>query len=282
MKDERDKGFRIINKFSNFFDKTCPCFVYLPCTECQSFRKECEELKTELLKNEQHEEIRSTKILYRAREALEKDMAYNSDDILEVEFWKAYIISYFNVNDNKDFTGRKKFINEWCVYARMSEWKEICEALSNGYLGYNKDKSGAPPMEVCENGRANKDGQSVLYLGESINTCLLECNANRGENFSIGEFQAREKLIVYDFIASEDDCNQLWLSSIFSQVTQQGNYAKTQTLARLIKELGYDGIKYRSAKEEEGVCYVIFYPEKFECTRSFLVQPTNVTISFRK
>lgn len=76
-------------------------------------------------------------------------------------------------------------------------------------------------------------------------------------------------------------CN-LWLSCIFSKVSQEQDYRKTQVLTRVIREMGYDGIKYRSAKITEGFCYAIFNPEDFECKCSYLVKPTNVSISFSK
>ncbi|HBK02129.1 MAG TPA: hypothetical protein DDY77_03765 [Clostridiales bacterium] len=276
----RGNNFHTIKKFDDFFKDTFPLYINSPETKCEELKGIFTELKSNLFKKGKLVELDKDTVLYRARKAFCEELAYCPNDELEVRFWDDYMHSYFS--NKKGTVERRKFIAEQCGYAHMSEWAEIREALSNGYLGYNKDKSGAPPVCLCGNMRASKEGERVLYLGEAITTCLLECNANRGETFSIGEFQPREKMIIYDFIASEDDCNQLWLSSIFSQVTQQTDYIKAQTLAHLVKSLKCDGVKYRSAKEDEGVCYAIFYPEKFECTRSYLVRLNSVSISFEE
>lgn len=280
MNDEkRNNNFHTVQKFDDYFKDTYPLYINNPETKCEELKEICDELKSNLLKEGKVVGFDKDTVLYRARKLNIKDLSYKQDDNEEDLFWECYKASYFTCSNRKEL--QDAFISRY-VFIGGAINEKIREALSNGYLGYNKDKSGAPPVCSCGNMRASQEGERVLYLGEAITTCLLECNANRGETFSIGEFQPKEEMKIYDFISSEDECNQLWLSSIFSQVTQQTDYIKAQTLARLVKTLECDGVKYRSAKDENGVCYAIFYPEKFECTRSFLVQPTNVTISFRK
>lgn len=153
--------------------------------------------------------------------------------------------------------------------------------IRNGYLGYSKDKCGAPPLGNSENGRCNKKGESVLYLGDTVETCLLECNACRKEIFSIGEFAPQDTLTICDLekLAKIDYCG-LWISEIFSYVTQENEYIKSQVLTNIIKELGYDGVKYMSAKSTNGYCVAVFDPEKCECKRSYLVKPSNVVITY--
>lgn len=274
-----DKDFYTVNKFDNFFDFIYSLCTSTPETKCPELSKICEDLKTDLLSNEKSMNIYNTALLYRARKVYAKDLSYEEDNDEELLFWKRYLDCYFACSNceklQEDFIQKQafdgKFINE-----------KISKALSSGYLGFNKDKSGAPPPEKCKNERASKTGERVLYLSESIETCLLECNANREEIFSIGEFTATKKLNIYDFAESENDYCNLWLSCIFSQVTQEKEYVKSQVLTRLIRKMGYDGVKYRSAKNTGGFCYAIFNPEDFECNRSYLVKPTNVSISFIK
>lgn len=274
-----DNDFHTVNEFDNFFEFTYSLYTSTPETMCSELTKICKDLKTKLLSNGTSVNIDNTTLLYRARKVYAKDLSYNQDDNEELSFWELYLKSYFN--NSKDEELKKIFIQKQVSFGKCIN-EEISKALSSGYLGFNKDKSGAPPIEKSKNDRASKTGERVLYLSGSVETCLLECNANNEEILSIGEFIATKPLKIYDFAESENNYCNLWLSCIFSQVTQEKEYVKSQALTRLIREMGYDGVKYRSAKNTGGFCYAIFNPEDFECKRSYLVKPTNVTISFRK
>lgn len=274
-----DNDFHTVNEFDNFFEFIYSLYTSTPETKCPELIKICKDLKTNILSNKTSANIDNTTLLYRARKVYAKDLSYEEDNDEELSFWKCYLNSYFM---NSNFVELHKcFIQKQAFYGKFINEK-ISKALSSGYLGFNKDKSGAPPPKKCKNERASKTGERVLYLSESIETCLLECNANREEIFSIGEFTATKSLNIYHFAESENDYCNLWLSCIFSQVTQEKEYIKSQVLTRLIRGMGYDGVKYRSAKNTEGFCYAIFNPEDFECNRSYLVKPTNVSISFIK
>ncbi len=274
-----NNDFHTVNEFDNSFEFIHSLHTSAPETMCPILDKICKDLKTNLLSKGTSANIDNTTLLYRARKVCAKDLSYEEDNNEELSFWKDYLKSYFN--NSKDEKLQKKFIQKQAFDGKSIN-EEISKALSSDYLGFNKDKSGAPPIDKSKNDRASKTGERVLYLSESIKTCLLECNANREEIFSIGEFTATKPLKIYDFPESENDYCKLWLSCIFSQVTQEKKYLKSQTLTRLIREMGYDGVKYRSAKNTEGFCYAIFNPEDFDCKRSYLVKPTNISISFRK
>lgn len=274
-----DDDFHVVNEFNNFFDFEYPLCASLTETACSELDRRCKNLKDNLLCNGINANIDIGIKFYRARKVTIKELSYNSDDDEERPFWDSYITGYFACSNCKKL--QEDFIRKQAFYGKFIN-DEISKALSSGYLGFNKDKSGAPPLEKCKNERASKTGERVLYLGDSIATCLLECNANREEIFSIGEFIATRPLTIYDFAESENNYCNLWLSCIFSKVSQEQDYRKTQVLTRVIREMGYDGIKYRSAKNTEGFCYAIFNPEDFECKCSYLVKPTNVSISFSK
>lgn len=274
-----NKDFHTVNKFDNFFDFIYSLCTSTPETKCPELSKICEDLKTDLLSNGTSVNIDNTALLYRARKVYAKDLSYEEDNDEELSFWKRYLDCYFACSNCEKL--QEDFIQKQAFYGKFINEK-ISKALSSGYLGFNKDKSGAPPPKKCKNERASKTGERVLYLSESIETCLLECNANREEIFSIGEFTATKPLNIYDFAESENDYCNRWLSCIFSQVTQEKEYIKSQVPTRLIREMGYDGVKYRSAKNTGGFCYAIFNPEDFECNRSYLIKPTNVSISFIK
>ena len=81
-------------------------------------------------------------------------------------------------------------------------------------------------------------------------------------------------------ILSKIDYCGLWISEIFSYVSQENEYKKSQELTHIIKGLGYDGVKYMSAKSTNGYCVVVFESEKCECKRSYLVKPLNVVIAY--
>ena len=274
-----DDDFHVVNEFNNFFDFEYPLCASLTETACSELDRRCKNLKDNLLCNGINANIDIGTKFYRARKVTIKELSYNSDDDEERSFWDSYITGYFTCSNCKILHCQyiKKQIGKSLAYNEKIHWD-----LSNGYWGYRKEQCGAPPICFCSDGRANEKGERVLYLGDSIATCLLECNANREEIFSIGEFIATRPLTIYDFAESENNYCNLWLSCIFSKVSQEQDYRKTQVLTRVIREMGYDGIKYRSAKNTEGFCYAIFNPEDFECKCSYLVKPTNVSISFSK
>ena len=219
-------------------------------------------------------------VLYRARNLSLSNLLYNPNSKNEFEFWNNYISNYFNCSTCNEL--HKTYISTKIKEASLID-KRISSDLSNGYLGYNKEKCGAPPVELCNNEeRCSGKKERVLYLADSINTCLLECNANRDVIYNMGEFVPKNSLSVYDITKNETNFFEIGISQAFSKVTQDNNYQRSQMIAKIICKLGYDGIKYHSAKNSRGYCYMFFNPSILDCVRSYYVKPIELLTRYIK
>ena len=134
-----DKDFHTLNEFDNFFEFTYPLFIRTPEIACPELAKICKNLKTDLLSNGKSTNIDNTTLLYRARKVYDKDLSYEKDNNEELSFWKGYLDCYFACSNCKIL--QEDFIQKQASRGNIIN-NEIGKALSAGYLGYNKDKSG--------------------------------------------------------------------------------------------------------------------------------------------
>lgn len=279
MLNINDNDFHTVNEFDNFFAFICPLCGETSDYSCGELSKISSSVKNIIERNKEQITINLTpqQTLLRARKATAKELSHDPDDAEEVRFWKGYLDCYFANSGVREL--QCAFIKKQGNIEKIFSTTDI--GIHNGYLGYSKDKCGAPPPVNSKIGRCNEKGESVLYLGDTVETCLLECNACRKEIFSIGEFVPQDTLTICDLekLAKIDYCG-LWISEIFSYVSQENEYKKSQALTRIIKELGYDGVKYLSAKSTNGHCVAVFDPKKCECKRSYLVKPLNGEITY--
>lgn len=153
--------------------------------------------------------------------------------------------------------------------------------------GFGKDELGAPPEKVATAGRANSEGISCLYLANDTKTTLYETRARDNDHISIGTFEQKEPLKLIDFTIldqisplSSEEMEISWYAANIGFVRQIAeeiakplrrfdktlDYLPIQYICDYIKSCGFDGIKYRSTLDNEGINYAIFYPNKFECT----------------
>lgn len=283
--------FHIVNDFENFLDdKNLKMYgvskqdilnlIYLKKNKNEPFYQKIlqviDDIDKKILVNSDCL-IKKNTVLFRARKVTAKDFAYDKNNSEEVDFWDNYIKGY------QCGFGREDILQEYINKKRnmvVCLNEEISNDLSNGYCGLRKELCGAPPKSLCKGQRCNIDGERVLYLGDAIETCLLECCANCGETFNIGEFVAVKDLYFFDISTLSEYYAQFWFSCLFSDVEQEGNYIKSQIISFLIQKKGYAGIKYRSVKNCKGFCYAVFDPEKFECRRSYLVKPIELTVKY--
>jgi hypothetical protein len=142
---------------------------------------------------------------------------------------------------------------------------------SHTHVGYNKvQKIAAPftgteisalPPPFANAGRVNRQGVSVLYLADEIDTAIAEIRPHPGHLVSVGGFRARRNLRVADFgapisrFATSDarldefaiiyDIDRLLSSPVTPE--DRHRYAITQLLADELIRRGFDGVSYRSS-----------------------------------
>lgn len=137
---------------------------------------------------------------------------------------------------------------------------------------------GPPPCCYTNSYRMSPKGISYLYVSSDIKTCIKECGIRLNDEVLIGIFTNTHSLKIlnletkelpyYDLFSGQFDREQenIWkfikdYTSKISQPVLKGNdfeYLPTQVIAEYIRQQGYDGIAYSSAKTGK-TNYVFFY-----------------------
>ncbi len=133
----------------------------------------------------------------------------------------------------------------------------------HGYYGYGKKDSFVPPANVTRDLRANYRYIPYLYSASHPYTALVEVRPRLGANVSIATIKVNQKLTLLDFSLNkippkmvESKLNLFAdLSMLFSKpITSDDDildYIPTQYIAEYAKQLGYDGIAFRSSLTPE-------------------------------
>ena len=176
---------------------------------------------------------------------------------------------------------------EFLFRARIANIPEKINKKSP-FWGYSKEESFIPPRDKTRDMRANYRYIPYLYCSNSPDIALCEVRPRLGSFVSIASIVVNQALEIFDLTLAEKPtritqtkinlCDDL--SKMFAKpVTIDDDvidYIPTQYIAEYIKKLGYDGIKYHSAFNNDGskhANFVIFNYSKCEAVRSnvFLV-----------
>jgi RES domain-containing protein len=150
--------------------------------------------------------------------------------------------------------------------------------------------------------RANRTGKVVLYCADRQATAISEVRPARGRLVSVCELGLRKDLRVLDLrrglkalnpFLVEDGLLPYWLeledlldriawalSKPLERDDSPSDYRPSQNLSEFAEDLGFEGIHYPSAMDEQGTNLVIFDPAKCVIRQSQLVKITALTIEF--
>ncbi|MEW9500743.1 RES family NAD+ phosphorylase [Jeotgalibacillus marinus] len=148
---------------------------------------------------------------------------------------------------------------------------------------YTLEKMGPPPYDKATSGRGNPKGIPYLYVASNKYTCIAETRPWVGAEITIATIHLKEPIEVIDlsskvFLSSPflmDDLSQniesiILLNKLSDELSKPINpfesdieYIPTQYLTELIKNLGYDGLKFKSSLGA-GENFVFFSLKKFE------------------
>ena len=159
------------------------------------------------------------------------------------------------------------------------------------YKGWNAEDSGAPPADLIGNGRANPDHIRYLYLCEDKITPVYEIRPIIGDTVSVAKFKLKRDVMLYDLTLDiQDTMNggvvempRLYntIGKMFSR-PYNGNatrYLPTQYISEEIKNMGFDGLRFRSSLHKEGINVVLFNPEDCSATSSDLVEVRGIDLN---
>ncbi|MFI3297437.1 MAG: RES family NAD+ phosphorylase [bacterium] len=167
---------------------------------------------------------------------------------------------------------------------------------------YPIDEMYTPPTEKTSAGRANPLGIPYLYLSESPDTTLYETRALFLDDISIGTFKIKnekqvkivdltDELSNYESPFVSEDMKILTKSKMLTRIISKDlakplrrydseiEYIHTQFICEYVRYVsGANGIKFNSSLHTDGINYVIFNPELFECIKVEKRHITSVTI----
>lgn len=163
---------------------------------------------------------------------------------------------------------------------------------------------GSPPAEIASPGRANPEGIPYLYLASDVDTAIAEVRPSVADTVYVAKFTATRNFKLIDlsdpgasispFKIDADSLHRVRASMEFLNALgaelrtptpphrANSDYLATQYLCELIKTLGYDGVRYRSALGK-GMNFAIFALDAFKPTgRVAQREVTEIEISSHK
>lgn len=154
-----------------------------------------------------------------------------------------------------------------------------------GYQAFPPDQLGAPPKDkITRGGRANPPGIAYLYTAEDEATAVAEIKPYIGAFVSTVAFRGRKTLTVVDLTrvhrvespfghANLSDeirrCDLLRylneeLAEPINPERDSIDYTPCQYVVEVIRDSGFDGVRYRSAMRKGGFNIVFFDPENLK------------------
>lgn len=148
---------------------------------------------------------------------------------------------------------------------------------------FEKHELGAPPPASTPGGRANREGEPVLYLATNKSTALAEVRAWKGAPVALVPVRIKRDLLVVDLKRPRPVQSPFFVELLRWRVQltmllhrlgedmsrpimpheEQLLYRPTQLLAWLIRSSGYDGFIYPSATGS-GANIALFNPDDAE------------------
>jgi hypothetical protein len=158
---------------------------------------------------------------------------------------------------------------------------------------------GPPPAQHATAGRANRDGEAMLYVASDEATAISEVRPWKGAPVALARIVLTKKVRILDLTDFEPIASPFFEESIGWKVEARGllwrlredmkrpvtphltdrQYQPTQYAAQLIRNAGFDGIAYPSAMGA-GMNIVLFDPGAGEVTAVWYVRVENIVYSF--
>lgn len=205
--------------------------------------------------------------------------------------------SYSSTDTWLDFANAIKTKNRYFPNVNILEY--LKDLLSEKVISFNSthtfyraregvhkiNEMGPPPYSLSTHGRANPKGIPYLYVATNELTCIAEIRPWVGEIITLAKITPLSSIKVIDLSISttiespflvKDLRNSVEALNLINQLSKELSkpvspndsyleYIPTQFLAESIKQLGYDGLVYRSSLGNEKNV-VFFDPQKIETT----------------
>jgi len=281
IKDQYEYKLSIQNKWRNLEEELKGKNRYFPKSELLTI--------FEILAKEAKCYLKKGTVLYRARKISEQELPKDVINLLK------YVLETMDKLEQDNQVRINKDIITFIEEMTSEEWKQ--NYLQSGDLqnllfwGYEVEGSDAPKNNTSH-GRANPPGISYLYTASDVNTAISEIQPTIEQLISIAKITTSKRFNIFDFsfpgayknapimkkhmgeIKEQFNLSSFWeleiffntISDFFSKPTL-GNteyYYTTQYLSELLKNMGFDGIKYKSSLKKKGANIVLFDTSKDE------------------
>lgn len=183
------------------------------------------------------------------------------------------IYSNYNYNQTPELVNAQK------------KWKKNIK-----FKGWNRKESGAPPADYIGNGRANPDHIRYLYLSEDSVTPVYEVRPIIGDTVSVAKFKLLKEVRLYDLTVDVRDIESdegLKLPGLYNTIGAMfskphngdvSKYLPTQYIAEEIKNMGFDGLRFRSSLNKNGYNVVLYNPDDCVAVSSDLVKVKGIDL----
>ncbi|GAB7058252.1 hypothetical protein JCM16163A_50010 [Paenibacillus sp. YK5] len=143
----------------------------------------------------------------------------------------------------------------------------------------------APPEHLVGVGRLNQKGIRYLYIADTTKTAVAELRPWINAVITVADVKAKRSLKVIDFVPKSTDNESSFkriIGELFSKPVRPDisdlEYLPTQCIAEFVKRNGYDGVRYASAVNPNGINYCLFDPDCMSIKISHKVSVTTVNI----
>lgn len=181
----------------------------------------------------------------------------------------------------------------WRAVNAVSQPQDIAEAV----LGWIRP---CPPDRIkplrlrAHEGRVNPKGIPCLYTATDPTTAISETRPALGDHLTLARLRPTRQLRLIDCSKKEapqyqkepsqaEKRDAVWahmnlaFSKPVSRSDDTAGYAPTQLLAEIFKDMGYDGITYRSAFGEDGFNIAFFKPDDLHIDGTWVYRVNDIS-----
>ncbi|KOS64642.1 RES family NAD+ phosphorylase [Lysinibacillus agricola] len=146
-----------------------------------------------------------------------------------------------------------------------------------------------PPEGITNAGRLNPKFIPYLYISNDETTVVSEVRPHLDANVVISTCEAMEDLKILDLTRMDNDDSKsnnfrkmisLLFSTPYAPDDTELEYIPTQYITELIKNKGFDGVKYRSAMNFGGENICIFSASNFDISITKEIKITGIKYDF--
>lgn len=157
---------------------------------------------------------------------------------------------------------------------------------NNVYSGYDAENSLSPKNKnIIKAGRANPEKIGYLYLSEDVETSIKEIRPSIKSRISVATVKILKDFKLFDISDLNQNTKEFEaLNFGFSlPVSNEIDYIPTQYISELLKDIGFDGIKFNSSLNKNKKNITLFNYENninIEFVQSELYFVNDINIDF--